>query len=302
MTLVGLLRKILFFPLTRMIFAFVVVVVANVAVGSAIQRFSTPTKLFAVVSAAIHVVTSWAAYAGYVRLLERRPAIELSRHGALSELATGAAIGFGLFTATIGCLWLGGYYRVQAVGLLPSAKTVVEIGVAAAFFEELLLRGIVFRMTEEMLGTWVAMVISALLFGLLHLGNPGATWTAAICIALEAGVLLAAAYILTRRLWLPIGMHFAWNVSQGGIYGVAISGAHVNGLLISTLTGPELISGGKFGAEASVFAVMICSAAAIYLIVLAVRDDRIVPPFWARTRAQPVAATAEQSVADVDLA
>ena len=79
--------------------------------------------------------------------------------------------------------------------------------------------------------------------------NPEATWIAVLCIAVEAGVLLAAAYITTRRLWLPIGLHFAWNFTQGGIFGVPVSGFRVRGLLKSTLTGPELLSGGAFGAE-----------------------------------------------------
>ena len=203
-----------------------------------------------------------------LRLLERRKAVELSGNGAGLEFAAGSALGFGLFAATVACLWLGGYYRVEGIGSLPSAALLMTMGLLPGFLEEIVTRGIVFRITEESLGTWLAMIISALLFGFLHLGNEGATWFAAVCIAVEAGILLAAAYVTTRRLWFPIGLHFAWNFTQGGIFGIPVSGIPVRGLLKSTLTGKELYSGGKFGAEASIFAVGVCTSIAIVLLVL----------------------------------
>ncbi len=62
-----------------------------------------------------------------------------------------------------------------------------------------------FRVIEQSLGSWVALVLSAFFFGLLHAGNPNATWAAALGLSLQAGVLLAAAYMVSRSLWLPIG-------------------------------------------------------------------------------------------------
>jgi membrane protease YdiL (CAAX protease family) len=135
---------------------------------------------------------------------------------------------------------------------------------------------------EESLGTWLALLISALIFGLMHIANPNATLWSALAIAIEAGIMLAAAYTLTRRLWLPIGIHFAWNFVQGGIFGVAVSGNGVRGLLQSTLSGPALLSGGEFGAEASIFAVIVCLAAGVYLIQAAWKKGNILKPFWTR--------------------
>jgi uncharacterized protein len=285
-------RNVLYFPLTRMVLAFVAIV-ASVALESALfvkigewhDLWHQPW--YTVLRGAIAIVTACLVYSGYVRLLEHRATTELCRKGALGEFSVGAAMGFGLFSATIACLWMGGYYRVEGLGDFPAAGTLIGRGLVAAFVEEILIRGVVFRITEESLGTWLAMAISALLFGLLHLVNPNATWIAALCIAVEAGILLAAAFVTTRRLWLPIGLHFAWNFTQGGVFGVPISGVPVVGLLKSTLTGPELISGGDFGAEASIFAVLICTSAAIFLLVRAVRDGHIVPPFWAREKPAP---------------
>lgn len=81
--------------------------------------------------------------------------------------------------------------------------------------EELVFRGVVFRVLEEWLGTWVALVLASLLFGGLHLTNPDATLWGAVAIALDAGTLLTACYVLIRRLWLAIGLHFGWNFLQG---------------------------------------------------------------------------------------
>jgi len=146
-----------------------------------------------------------------------------------------------------------------------------------------MMRGIIFRIIEESLGTWIALVLSAILFGAMHLGNPNATVSSALAIALEAGLLLAACYVLTRRLWLAIGLHLAWNFTQGGIFGVAVSGTTPMGILQSTLTGPDFLSGGAFGAEASIFAVVVCTSGFIFVIVKAYRKGHITKPYWLRT-------------------
>ena len=95
--------------------------------------------------------------------------------------------------------------------------------------------------------------------------------------------MLAAAFVYTRRLWLPIGIHFAWNFVQGAVFGVAVSGNEAKGLLQSTLSGPSLLSGGDFGAEGSIFAVAVCLIAGIYLIWKSHKDGKIIPPFWKRS-------------------
>ncbi len=290
--LVRVLRAILFFPLTRIFIAFFAVALIFLLLSAAHHLIGTEFGIagqpwFEVLSGVIVVTAVCLVYVGYVRVLERRPTVELSRHHSLREFGLGAAIGFGLFTATVACLWAGGYYRVQGFGRIPSAQALIGTGLVAAFVEEIIVRGIVFRITEESLGTWIAIVISALLFGLTHLFNPESSWLAVFCIAVEAGILLAAAYVTTRRLWLPIGVHFAWNFTQGGVFGVAVSGQPVRGMLRSTLSGPALLSGGAFGAESSIFAVLVCTTVAIFLLARAVRNDQIIRPFWSRKKKKP---------------
>lgn len=99
----------------------------------------------------------------------------------------------------------------------------------------------------------------------MHLLNPNATLVAAVAITLEAGVRLAAACLLTGRLWLSMGVHFAWNFTQGGIFGAAVSGQASTGLLRSLLQGPALLTGGDFGAEASAVAVVVCGLFGAYV-------------------------------------
>jgi membrane protease YdiL (CAAX protease family) len=145
-----------------------------------------------------------------------------------------------------------------------------------------MLRGVFFRLIESWLGSWIALILSAAVFGALHLGNPNASLLAGSAIALEAGVMLAALYMLTRRLWAAIGLHAAWNFSQGGIYGIPVSGFKQDGILIPRISGSDLLTGGSFGAEASLPAIIVCTAFGIALLVLAYRRDRFVKPFWLR--------------------
>ena len=133
----------------------------------------------------------------------------------------------------------------------------IMLFLAVAVGEELICRGVIFRWIDERWNTWVAFVVSALLFGLGHLPNYNATWWSSIAIAIEAGLLLAAAYKWSGTLWVPIGIHWAWNYVQGNVFGLAVSGSDAgNSILVTTTSGPDLITGGAFGPEASIIAVI----------------------------------------------
>ncbi len=171
---------------------------------------------------------------------------------------------------------LGGYHIIgerSASVILP----VLTLAIGSGFTEELITRGLIFRLLEQWLGSWAALAISAGLFGAAHLANPNATLLAGTAIALEAGIMLGALYMLTRRLWAAIGLHMAWNFAQGGINGIPVSGFAMPGLLIDRPEGPALLTGGAFGAEASLPALVIATAFGIALIAACVKHDRIVP-------------------------
>ncbi len=129
------------------------------------------------------------------------------------------------------------------------------LGVAVG--EEMIFRGVLFRMIDERWNTVTAFIVSALFFGFIHLPNVGATWWSSLAIAIEAGLMLAAAYKWSGTLWVPIGIHWAWNYVQGNIYGIAVSGTNAgDSVLVTTTAGPDIITGGPFGAEASIIAVI----------------------------------------------
>jgi len=150
--------------------------------------------------------------------------------------------------------------------------------------EEVVMRGIVFRILEQAFGSWIGLAVSAAIFGLLHLLNPGATLLNAASVMVEAGVLLAAAYMVTRRLWFCIGIHIAWNFTEGGIFSAAVSGGDTKGLLQARFEGPDWLTGGAFGAEGSIVALAICAAAGILFVAQAVRRGHVVQPFWSAKR------------------
>lgn len=240
-------------------------------------------------SALVACVLGGGAYCAYVRLVERRPAHELGRSGAPKELAAGLLIGAALFGTTIAVLAALGLYRIQGTRELSVLVVPLAVSVGAGVIEEIVFRGVIFRIVESSLGTWFALSISAVLFGLVHLVNPGATALGAIAIIFEAGIMLAGAYLLTRRLWLPIGIHIGWNFTQGGVFSVPVSGHASTGLFDATLSGPEWLSGGAFGAEASVAAVAVCVAVALVFLRLAAQRGHFVAAHW-RRRTEPATA------------
>ena len=224
------------------------------AEGGAVAR---PGVAFIVAISAVPL-----ALLGYwlvVRFVGGRPVIELGGRGvALRELLAGLAMGALLMGAVIAVLALLGSYHVVDVGWSTGILVGLQAGIVAGFTEEILVRGVMLRLIEGWLGTWWALAITAAFFGAAHLGNPQATVFGAVAIALEAGILLGACYLLTRRLWLAIGVHAAWNFVQGGIFGSDISGTGSGrGLIEARFTGPDLLTGGVMGIEASVVAVVL---------------------------------------------
>ena len=219
---------------------------------------------------------------GY-RFIEGRRPPELVGLASLKEFFSGLGLGIALFSAVIAVLWLLGVYHVQGRGSTAGLGAGALTALFAATVEETLIRGFLFRIVQMIGGTWVAVLISSAFFGAGHAFNPGATVISSVAIALEAGVLLAAAYVLTGRLWFPIGLHAGWNFSEGSLYGLSVSGFTTkNALTNGTLQGPVILTGGAFGPEASVVAVVLCFSLAILLLWLSAKSGRIQPPLWPR--------------------
>jgi membrane protease YdiL (CAAX protease family) len=215
--------------------------------------------------------------------IERRTPVELAARRALPEVAAGLGLGLLLFSAVMAILLAAGVYHPSGSGSAKQLASGLFLALLAGIMEEILFRGLLFRLSAKIIGTWCALLFTSALFGLAHLANPGATVTSSLAIALEAGVLLGAAWAATQRLWLPIGLHVGWNFTEGSVFGMAISGnSMAGGLLQGTLSGPRLLTGGAFGPEASLVAVIVCLAAALFFLRRMVKLHRIEPPIWSR--------------------
>ncbi|HEX3674844.1 MAG TPA: CPBP family intramembrane glutamic endopeptidase, partial [Rhizomicrobium sp.] len=141
------------------------------------------------------VAASLAAYVWLVHVLERRSPIgELAPRKAPGGLLAGFLLGVGIISAVIGVMWLMGAATLALnTPPLPSFA-MVAVAIVSAVCEELIFRGALFRIPEEMFGTLVAIVISGLLFGGAHIVNPHANWASSTAIVIEAGPLFGLAY------------------------------------------------------------------------------------------------------------
>ncbi|WP_332854547.1 CPBP family intramembrane glutamic endopeptidase [Duganella sp. S19_KUP01_CR8] len=212
----------------------------------------------------------WFGYRFYVRRIEKRQPTELATQGMAREVGIGLLIGAGLVMSSFAVLGALGAYRFEGVNalsfamLLPLAELVL-VGMA----EEMMFRGVIFGVIERSLGSKPAIVISALLFSLGHLPNDGIS-VLAIASLVAYGVLQAALYMKTRRLWVCIGTHIAWNYCVSTVFSSTVSGhAATDGLLRGELAGDALLTGGVFGVEASLIVFLLIAAAAAFWLRLA---------------------------------
>ncbi|WP_299014618.1 type II CAAX endopeptidase family protein [uncultured Caulobacter sp.] len=229
-------------------------------------------------------------YALIVRLAEGRWPEELSLKPAPLDLVLGLLIGALMLSAAVGGLYVLGVYEISGPREASPWGT-IAMAVESGVMEELLMRAIVLRLLMRAFGIWPALALQALLFGALHLANPNATLTAAVAIAIEAGLMLAGFYLLTGRLWMSIGVHAAWNFTQGWIWGASVSGIPVKeSWLVSTPKpgAPEFLSGGAFGPEASLPAMVVGTSVAVVVLWKAWRKGM----FQARPDAAPEASVA----------
>lgn len=252
-------------------------IIVLTAVASGVQ-FVVVKRVPDAVGASIVLAALLGTYALYVRLTERRRVEELDLRALVPQFFLGLAIGALLFTAVIGLLAFTQHYRYDGIASIPHLGTTLLLATAAAVMEEIIFRGFLFRVVQSIGGTWIAVAVSAAVFGILHGINPHATVISSLAIAVEAGALLAFAYAATQKLWLPIGLHLAWNFTEGSIFGVAVSGHKTTpSLFVGNVTGPTYLTGGSFGVEASLFAVIVCTVATAAFILYTIRTSRVVP-------------------------
>ena len=233
------------------------------------------------------------AYGVLVLGIERRRLTEFDPRKLPRHVVLGWLLGMGLLLAAGGAMALFGTYSVH--GTHADAYLLgpfFVLGLLPGITEEIVSRGVLFRVVEDGLGTWIALAFSAVLFGAGHLGNPNATVWSSIAIAVEAGLLLGMAYAATRSLWFVMALHAAWNFTQGAILGIPVSGIAVHGLFDSTTQGAPILSGGQFGAEGSILTVIICTSVAFLFTRRAIAIGQVRKPVWPSARTYLKAALA----------
>jgi len=264
------LRRILEFPLVRIAAG----IVATVALLLPAQLLASGASAISLRGALVEVYTGLAAGLGLwlvARFIEKRSLAEvgLPLDRRVAMVVVGLAGGIAVAGGSIGILAATGSYSISGDGdLAGSAGSLVlvlvfELGSAA--LQAILFYGIVFRVLAEWLGRWPAIALAVVLFGAIHLTAPNATVFSAVVVGSTGGVLLAAGYLATRALWLPIGLLWGVNFMFAEVLGAIPSSHHR--LVVARLSGSELWTGGPAGAEAG-GATLIAGAVAVGLIAL----------------------------------
>ena len=206
---------------------------------------------FIVITGSVYVARRWLDKKSFESL-----GLKLSTQ-TLFDILAGIAITF-VQMGLIYILMLGlGWLTFEGFAWEFDPINVVISGVVTAFVvfifvgwnEELLSRGYHLQTIASGINLFWGVIISSAVFGLLHLGNPNATWVSAAGIFF-AGIYLAYGYIRTKQLWLPIGLHIGWNFFEGVVFGFPVSGLDIYALTRIQVHGPELWTGGAFGPEA----------------------------------------------------
>ncbi len=284
------------FPITRIVLYLLLFAAITAALSFALDgvlhllhhRPGHNKQLGAFPGEGLAVASALLAFWIMVRFVDRRPwataGFNLGRLPA--QLGGGFALGAAMLTVGVGTLALLGMYHVTTV--VPSVLVLVPLGLylCIAVFEETYFRGYIFQTLEGRWGSGIALGVTSLVFGLAHLANPtpGATrlqhLVGPLQLCLEAGLPMGAAYLLTQRWWLPIGMHWAWDYFEGPIFGCPDSGTHdPHTLLHAVLSGPSFVTGGPFGPEAGVVFLAVGTLTGVLLLWAAVR--------WGQWRAMP---------------
>ncbi len=190
------------------------------------------------------------------RFIDRKSIVSLgfAFNNYQKDFIHGMLWGIGLISLGFIVLLSMGLLTVDSLQFIPLSM----LGYSILFFivavnEEVMVRGYLLNNLSESVNKYIALIITASLFGIMHLGNANISVVGFINIIL-AGILLGIYYIHKQNLWFPIGLHFTWNLFQGPVLGFEVSGEKTASIIIQNIQGNELLTGGEFGFEASLLA------------------------------------------------
>ena len=219
-------------------------------------------------------------YKFYLRRFENSSLLGYESSNWFRKVLLGIAIGSGLIILQVAFLAITGHYHIDS--FQPSSEVIkyIFLMMLVGFLEELVARGIIFRLLEKWTGSLIALLVVAVEGGLAHATNPNATLWSSIAVGLEFGILMTLVYMATRNLWVVSALHFAWNFTMGGIFDIAVSGTDAQSLFKATLEGPAYLTGGAFGIEAGTPAIVITIVSSAILIKYIMRTGGFKSPKW----------------------
>ncbi|MFD1537011.1 CPBP family intramembrane glutamic endopeptidase [Nonomuraea guangzhouensis] len=201
---------------------------------------------------------------------------------AVRHLLSGFAVGAGVQAAVFGIMAVAGWYTVSAVTVdIGSLVTMTLLALYVAFWEEWAFRGVMLRLPEKAIGSWWALVLSAVVFGLIHAPNANATALTLVGVTVAGVLVLGGGFLLTRSLWLPIGIHTGWNLFENSVFGAGSTGAGANSetpLLRGHVNGPQLWTGGPGDPESGLVLILVATVVGAVLLFLAARAGHIRAP------------------------
>lgn len=281
------LEKVIQFPLVRMIIVLFLLYPATLIVNLIrlqinISLDETSALYLGYLLNVCLIVALFFIYRIYTETVENRKAQEFSLNKWLPELGAGALVAFSAISVYLLINWALGYYKIAEFNSFGNVVFMFFDQLKVGFIEELLFRLIIFKLTEELFGSWTALVIQGVIFGLAHAGNPNATIFTTLALIGAFTFFFGAGYMITRRIWFIFGFHWSWNFFQSGIWGMHNSGKTQPSLITPHIDGPVWITGGEWGAELSLISILILFIVGLYFVKLALEKNQFINPLWRR--------------------
>ncbi|WP_430884429.1 lysostaphin resistance A-like protein [Fusibacter sp. JL216-2] len=199
-----------------------------------------------------------AIYVLFFRTFDSKTRLNLGINLFLKDTAIGLSLGVASIGLILLCIGITGSFKITGINRNVAFLEVVCLVLSFALLEEFLFRGVIFRLIKMRHSSKAALIVSSLIFSVAHFGNDAFNIMSLLSILL-LGLLLGLVYSRTQSLWLVTCLHFAWNYTQV-FFGTVLSGTRMfdQGVFFhSELLGPDIISGGAFGPENSIFAVLV---------------------------------------------
>ncbi|HUZ61159.1 MAG TPA: CPBP family intramembrane glutamic endopeptidase [Hanamia sp.] len=279
------LQKALHFFVTKMIIGIGVIILLVAAIewlrSSILDKTNLPDDIKALM---VSVAEAFIATTGYIflfRMYDKRPIYELSASTFFNNATVGFLTGISLQSLFILIIYLTGTFLIVNINPVSALISPFAFALTAGFVAEIIIIGIVFRLLEQQTGTIMALFIFIILFAILHINVKGATLISVGATAMQAGLLLPAAYVYRRNLWLPIFLHFGWDFAEPGIFGgINPSDSMTHGLLTSKIAGNSLFTGGETGPQDSLLSLLLCLILGLIFLSLAKQKNNLVKPQW----------------------